>query len=412
MTPGVGGQTREAALAALPPMLEGAEPIGLPEYAARVAKAQARMLEAGIAAVYAHAGSNLAYFTGTKWNPSERMVGALIPAEGALEYIAPAFEEGTVRDFMVLPGAVNTWHEHESPYQLFLARLAAMGVQAPGRVGLCEGTPFYLFDGLRQLGSGLEFVNARPVIAHCRMRKSEQEVALIQRAHEMTLAVQKAAASVLHEGISTLEVEAFIQEAHRKVGAKGSFFCIVLFGQATAFPHGVEQPQILKDADMVLIDTGCLVHGYMSDITRSYVFGQPSERQRSIWNAEKSAQAAAFAAARPGTPCCEVDRAVRRDLEANGLGPGYTLPGLPHRTGHGTRLDIHEGPYLVDGDPTLLDTGMCFSSEPMICVPGEFGVRLEDHIHMSPAGPVWFTQPSPSIDDPFGLAMLAHGETK
>jgi Xaa-Pro dipeptidase len=187
------------------------------------------------------------------------------------------------------------------------------------------------------------------------------------------------------------------------VGSSGSYFCIVLFGPATAFPHGVKDPQVLKTGDMVLIDTGCQVEGYISDITRTYVFGEPTPRQREVWNAEKAAQAAALAAAMPGVPCREVDIAARKSLAASGFGPQYQLPGLPHRTGHGIGLDIHEWPYLVGSDSTPLAEGMCFSNEPMICVPGEFGIRLEDHFYMTADGPRWFTEPSHSVDDPFGL---------
>ncbi|MDK2124072.1 M24 family metallopeptidase [Parachitinimonas caeni] len=403
MTLGVGGSSREAALASLHNMMEGVSEIALPEYQARIAKAQTYMQQNQIAAVYLNAGTNLAYFTGTRWYPSERMVGAILPARGAIEYIAPAFEEGTLLEYMVVEGPVNTWHEHESPYQLFLSVLQRMGLSASARVGLCESAAFFIVDGIRKLAAGYELINASEVTAHCRMRKSANEIALMQRAFDMTLAVHQATASMLHEGISTTEVEAFIEEAHRKVGASGSYFCIVLFGEATAYPHGVKHPQILKAGDMVLIDTGCKVQGYMSDITRSYVFGTPSERQRSVWNGEKAAQAAAFAAAQLGTPCREVDAAARRQLEADGFGPGYKLPGLPHRTGHGIGLDIHEWPYLVGSDSTPLDVGMCFSNEPMICIPGEFGIRHEDHFYMTEHGPRWFTQPSHSVDDPFGL---------
>ncbi|MGK9067319.1 M24 family metallopeptidase [Stutzerimonas chloritidismutans] len=407
MTIGVGGSTPEQALARLRNMLEGVEPIGLSEYQARIERAQARMCELGIDAIFIGAGSNLEYFSGVRWSPSERLVGALLPADGALEYIAPAFEEGTIRDFMVVDGPVRGWQEHESPYRLVFDRLASMGIKpnvhARPRIGICPSLPFFMFDGLRQLDPGYAFVDAAAVSGYCRQRKSPQEIALMQRAKLMTLEVQKAAASILHEGISTVEVADFIQRAHRAVGATGSVFCIVLFGEASAFPHGVSYPQRLKQGDMVLIDTGCRVHSYLSDITRSYVFGKPSERQRTLWGFEQEAQLAAFAAAQLGVPCEQVDEAARSSLEACGLGPGYTLPGLPHRTGHGIGLDIHEGPYLVRGDYTPLDVGMCFSNEPMICVPGEFGIRLEDHFYMSASGPRWFTEPSPSVDDPFGL---------
>ena len=176
---------------------------------------------------------------------------------------------------------------------------------------------------------------------------------------------------------------------------------VVLFGEATAYPHGVNYEQALQLGDVVLIDTGCKVHDYISDITRTYVFGEPTERQRAVWNAEKAAQQAAFDAAQLGVPCREVDAAARRSLEAAGFGPGYKLPGLPHRTGHGIGMDIHEWPYLVGSDDTPLDVGMCFSNEPMICISGEFGIRHEDHFYMTEQGPRWFTEPSPSIDQPF-----------
>ncbi|MDH1730622.1 Xaa-Pro peptidase family protein [Ectopseudomonas chengduensis] len=407
MTLGVGGSTPEQALARLQNMMAGAQPITESEYQTRIARAQALMREQDIAALFLAAGSNLQYFTGVQWHPSERMVGAILPASGALEYLAPAFEEGTVRDFQVVPGVINTWQEHESPYALLLDCLKRMGILpndgAQPKVGLCSSLPFFMFEGIRQLTSGYRFVDAGGITTACRQCKSSAEIALMQRAKDMTLEVHKAAASILHEGISTTEVAEFIHQAHRRVGAPGSIFCIVLFGAASAFPHGVKHAQRLKDGDMVLIDTGCKVHSYLSDITRSYVFGTPSARQRDFWNKEKAAQQAAFEAATLGAPCSSVDAAARRSLEAAGLGPGYALPGLPHRTGHGIGLDIHEGPYLVGGDDTPLAEGMCFSNEPMICVPGEFGIRLEDHFYMTADGPRWFTQPSHSVDDPFGL---------
>jgi Xaa-Pro dipeptidase len=409
MSIGIGGKTAEEALATLSDMTAGAIPIGKDEHLARIAKAQAFMQQQGIAAIYINAGANLLYFTGTRWHPSERMVGAILPASGPVEYIAPAFEEDTLKDFMQVAGRVNCWHEHESPYQLFVDVLARMGIvqnpAQPPRVGICESAAFFIYDGIRPLATGYALENARTVTAHCRTRKSAAEIALMQRAKDMTLAVHIATASILREGITTTEVAEFIDRAHRKVGAPaGSYFVIVLFGAATAFPHGVSYVQTLKQGDMVLIDTGCKLHNYISDITRSYVFGAPTERQRYVWNAEKAAQQAAFEAARLGVPCEEVDQAARRSLESNGFGPGYKLPGLPHRTGHGIGLDIHEWPYLVGGDKTPLAPGMCFSNEPMICVPGEFGIRHEDHFYMGETGPVWFTQPSHSIENPFGLS--------
>jgi Xaa-Pro dipeptidase len=400
----IGGTTTQAALDALTNMTSGAQPITLIEHRARIARAQAFMAEQGIAALYLNAGSNLTYFTGTKWNPSERMVGAVLPARGDLAYIAPAFEENTIRNFMLVEGDIACWDEHENPSALLRAVLEQRSVKPGATVAIDESTPLFLFDAVRAATAGYVLQNALPVTNHCRARKSAAEIALIQRAMDMTMAVHRAAASILREGITTTEVEEFIHLAHRKVGASGSYFCIVLFGEASSYPHGVNYVQTLKAGDTVLIDTGCKVHNYISDITRTYVFGAPSERQRFVWNAEQAAQRAAFDAAQPGVPCEEVDKAARRSLEAHGFGPGYKLPGLPHRTGHGIGLDIHEGPYLVGGERRPLEPGMCFSNEPMIVVPGEFGIRLEDHFYMTETGPKWFTQPAASLEDPFAAA--------
>ncbi|MFS2020875.1 M24 family metallopeptidase [Massilia sp. CT11-108] len=398
----IGGTDKQAALDALGDMTAGAVPIALAEHRARIERAQAFMAAQGIDAVYLNAGSNLTYFTGTRWSPSERMVGAILSAQGGPVYIAPAFEESTIRDFMVVEGDIAVWDEHERPAVRLRAVLEQRGIGAGSVLAIDDSTPLFLCDAIRAATDGYTLRNAHPVTSHCRSRKSDAEIALIQRAMDMTMAVHVVAASILHEGITTKEVEEFIHLAHRKVGASGSYFCIVLFGEATAYPHGVSYVQTLQRGDTVLIDTGCKVHNYISDITRTYVFGEPTERQRFVWNAEKAAQRAAFDAAQLGVPCEEVDKAARRSLEADGFGPGYKLPGLPHRTGHGIGLDIHEGPYLVGGETRALEPGMCFSNEPMICVPGEFGVRLEDHFYMTANGPKWFTQPAASLENPFG----------
>ena len=399
---GIGGSTPAQELAKLSNMTQGVAAIGRDEFAARVEKAQQLMCEQGLAAIYINAGTNLYYYTGTRWYASERMVGAIIPANGDVEYIAPAFELDTLKGFMVIDGKVNTWHEDESPYALFSQVLNKMGIDS-GKVGIDESAAFFIFDGIRQAGAHFEYVNAKSVTAACRMIKSATELSLLQRAKEMTLEVHKAAARILREGITVGEVEAFINDAHKAVGIPaGSYFCIVLFGEDSAYPHGVKSPKALELNDTVLIDTGCQLHGYNSDITRTYVFGTPSARQRQLWQVEQDAQLAAFEAAKVGATCASVDRAARDVLEAAGFGPGYNVPGLPHRTGHGIGLDIHEWPYLVLNDHTPLAPGMCFSNEPMLCVPGEFGVRHEDHFYMTDTGPVWFTQPAHSIDNPFG----------
>ncbi|KPH93753.1 X-Pro dipeptidase [Pseudoalteromonas porphyrae] len=401
---GIGTQNKEHALASLSDMTGDLTPIQADEHLARIANAQTYMQTNGIDAIYLNAGTNLTYFTGMRWYASERMVGAILPAKGDVQYIAPFFEIGSLNGFKVIDGPIRGWQEHQNPYALFVEILAEMGIAANGTVGIDESAQFFIFDGINKAQTGLKLVNAQPVTAHCRMHKSANELALMQRAMDMTLAVHQATASMLHEGISTSEVEAFIKQAHQKVGAPGNYFCIVLFGLATSFPHGVKDPQILKKGDMVLIDTGCKVHDYLSDITRTYVFGEATPRQRQFWDYEKAAQIAAFNAAKIGAPCEAVDAAARSYLAAQDLGPEYQTPGCPHRTGHGIGLDIHEWPYLVGGNKTPLAAGMCFSNEPMLVVPDEFGVRLEDHFYMTDNGPKWFTQPSHSIEDPFGLA--------
>jgi Xaa-Pro dipeptidase len=398
---GIGTHTKEQALASLSNMTDDLTPIQPQEHLERIKKAQVYMQQNGIDAIYLNAGTNLTYFTGMRWYASERLVGAILPAQGDVQYIAPFFEIGSLNGFKVIDGPIHGWQEHESPYQLFVDVITEMGIAKDGTIGIDESAQFFIFDGINKAQSGLKLVNAQPVTTHCRMHKSTNELALMQRAMDMTLVVHKATASMLYEGISTTEVEAFIKQAHQKVGAPGNYFCIVLFGVATSFPHGVKDAQILKKDDVVLIDTGCKVHDYLSDITRTYVFGEASDRQRQFWDYEKAAQIAAFNAAKIGQTCEAVDAGARNYLAEQGLGPEYQTPGCPHRTGHGIGLDIHEWPYLVGGDKTPLATGMCFSNEPMLVVPNEFGIRLEDHFYMTDNGPKWFTEPSHSIDDPF-----------
>lgn len=405
MTIGVGGKNAEQALATLTDMTQDIKPISAAEYQQRIDKAQRLMTQHGIDAIYLNAGTNLYYFTGTRWYASERMVGAILPAQGNLTYIAPHFEVDTLTLYMAVKSDVVAWHEHECPYQLFVNTLANMGIKE-GRVGIDESTAFFITNGIEEITNSLSLVSAKAITAGCRMQKSTSEIHLLQRAKDMTMAVHKAVAQILREGISTQEVTQFIDQAHRKVGAKsGSYFCIVLFGEDSSYPHGVKNPKALAKNDVVLIDTGCQLEGYNSDITRTYVFGTANTRQRQVWQHEKDAQLAAFNAAKIGVACGNVDVAARSYLIEQGYGPDYNLPGLPHRTGHGIGLDIHEWPYLVQSDATPLAQGMCFSNEPMLCIPGEFGIRLEDHFFMTDEGPKWFTQPSHSIDDPFGLAV-------
>ena len=404
MTLGVGKTRVEDALNRLEDMAASATPIGLPEYQQRVLKAQTLMQEQGIAAVFLNAGTNLEYFTGLKWYPSERLVGALILAEGPVQLVAPAFEEGSLKQAMKLPMESLLWEEHESPTDMMIDFLN--NKFGPDHIlALDESTPYAFVANLEKKKSAKSMCDATTVTAQCRMHKSAAELKLIQTAMDMTLKVHQATASILYEGIKASEVKVFIHQAHKRVGASGSFFCIVLFGEATAYPHGVNYDQSLQKNDWVLIDTGCKLHGYHSDITRTYAFGEATEQQREFWAYERKLQQAAFDAAQPGVTCDSVDQAVRDELKVLNLEADYRLPGVPHRTGHGIGMDLHEWPYLVGGDHTKLAPGMCFSNEPMVINPEQFGVRLEDHFYMTEEGPVWFTEPSYSLDDPFNLGL-------
>ncbi len=402
---GIGGSTIEAELNAIQPTAHLVQPIQKDEFKQRMQNACQLMKTKNIPALYLHSGTNLFYFTGMKWNASERMVGALLFADGTLKYIAPEFEKGTILDFMLIEGEIKCWEEHESPYQLFVDILKENGV-VEGTVFMDEATPFFVFDGIRKANNTYQLADAKPVTAGCRMVKSEAEIAIMQHAMNITLEVQKATARILRVGISAKEVTDFIHNAHIKYGIPtGSYFCIVLFGVDSSFPHGVKTPKNLEENEMVLIDTGCMLHDYISDITRTYVFGEADAEQTRYWNIEKKTQQGAFDAAQLGHTCEDVDTAARVVLEKHGLGPDYKLPGLPHRTGHGIGLGIHEWPYIVKNDKTVLVPGMTFSNEPMICVPNKFGIRHEDHIYMTEAGPKWFTKPMHSITDPFGYSV-------
>jgi Xaa-Pro dipeptidase len=401
MTNGVGGSTASAELSALISQRDQAVAIGLPEYEQRMQKLRELMRAGSIEALYLDATTSLRYFTGLLCYPSERLHGAIISTSGELIYICPAFEEQKTRAALVVDGDFVLWEEHEDPTEKVAEAALKSAPQSHCTLAIDPQTPFFTASRLQRYDSSLLIVNGEELIAACRRVKSENELALLQQAKTITLGVQRAAARILREGIDTREVQAFLDDAHVACGMDGrSTFKIVLFGEPTAYPHGVPYPQTLAEGDMVLIDTGATLHGYNSDITRSYVFGEPSARQQEIWQLEQAAQLAAFEAAQPGAPCSAPDRAARQVIEAAGFGPGYQLPGLPHRTGHGVGLDVHENPYIVRGNDLPLEPGMCFSIEPMICSYGEFGVRLEDHAYITADGPRWFTEPSASIDDP------------
>lgn len=378
-------------------------PITLQERRQRLARLEAAMEAQGVAAVLIDATSSLRYFTGLVWWRSERMIAALVRPGKPLTYICPAFELDKVGGSIGVPGEFLTWEEHESPYKL-VADAVPTGVLA-----VDEQAPVFAWLGLAEAFGVDRLRGAGALITPLRARKSEAEIALMTRAKTLTLEAHRRAHAHLQAGMRSSDVVAFLDKQHRALGADGgNTFCIVSFGADTALPHGGEGDPELKEGDVVLIDTGCALDGYNADITRTYVFGEPTAEVRRIWELEHAAQAAAFDAARLGEPCEAVDAAVRVFLKSSGLGPDYQVPGTPHRTGHGIGLDIHEAPNLVRGDQTLLDVGMCFSNEPMIVVPGRFGIRLEDHFHMTADGPKWFTQPQPGLDEPFrGVAPLA-----
>lgn len=394
----IGGMTLAQADAQLQPWPRTAAPIAADEYTQRLERARRALRDEGADALLVTAGASLRYFAGIGWGASERLVALLLTARGDPILVCPAFEQGSLDAVLRIPAELRLWEEHEDPHALVAQAMAERGARV---LALDPAAAWGVAARLRD-AFGDEMRDAGAIVDACRMCKSPAELALMQQACNMTLHVQRLAAAIAHEGISTTALAAFIDRAHRALGADGgSTFCIVQFGHATAYPHGIPGEQHLREGDLVLIDTGCSVHGYNSDITRTWIFGRPTARQAQIWALERAAQQAAFDAVRPGASCESIDAAARAVLERNGLGPGYHLPGLPHRTGHGCGLAIHEAPYLVRGNRTALQPGMCCSNEPMIVLPGEFGIRLEDHFHVTDAGAAWFTPPSPAIDVPF-----------
>ena len=384
----------------LEPMTAGAVPIGDPERRVRINKAQRLMAERGIGAVVVEPGSTMSYYTGVGWSTSERPFILVLPARGEPAWICPAFEEARARELIRFGNDVRTWQEDESPFRLLAGLLRDRGA-ATGKIGLEEDVRFFILDGLRTEIPALELASAMPITAGCRMYKSAAELALMQRASDMTIAAFKAAFAALHEGMTQYNLEDNMLAALRRVGGADPW-ALVGFGKSSAFPHGSVQPQKLEAGHIVLLDAGCALHGYQSDITRTTVFGKPTARQTEIWNLERRAQDAAFAAARVGAPCEAVDAAARKVITDAGFGPGYRVPGLPHRTGHGIGMDGHERPYIVRGNTTPLAPGMCFSDEPTIAIYGEFGIRLEDCIYMTEEGPRFFSRQSAGIDQPFG----------
>lgn len=380
-------------------MTDGIQPITDEERRGRMEKARRLMRENKIGAIFLEGGSSLFYFTGTRWNATDRTFGLLFPAQGDPAWLVSAQDESKARAAIRLVTDVRISREEGNTYKMAAQFLKERGVIS-GQVGIEERVRFAVFDGLRKEAPSLEFVSADPVTAGCRVIKSPAELALMQRATDITIAAYRAAFATMKEGMTQVDMRNNISAAYRALGAPGE--AMVSFGKYTAFPHGSITPQKLQEGDIVLVDDGCSVDGYQSDVTRTTVFGKSTARQRDIWNLERRAQDAALAAAKPGATCESVDAAARKVITDFGFGPDYKVPGLPHRTGHGIGLDIHEWTYLVRGNKTRLQPGMCFSDEPMVAIYGEFGIRLEDCMYITETGAKTFSKQSPAIDQPFG----------
>lgn len=380
-------------------MVKDVVPISVKERESRIEKAQRLLVNNKMEALVLDSGTSLNYFTGISWGSSERSTLAIIPARGEVKYICPGFEEDRLRELITIGKDVYVWQEDESPFKLAAKVLGEAGIRT-GAVGMEERLRFFIFDGIRKESAHLNFVSGDPVSRYCRMFKSPAEIALLQKANDITLAALKYASSHLEEGMAPSDFIAIVSRAHKDMGVSGGG--MVNFAEASALPHGSVKPQKLKKGDIVLMDCGCSVQGYASDISRTLVFGEtPTKRQREIWDLQKKSQAAGFAAAQLGAPCENVDIAARKVITDAGFGPGYKLPGLPHRTGHGIGMDGHEWGNMVLGNKELLQPGMCFSVEPTVSIPGEFGVRLEDCAYMTEQGVKWFTVPSEGIEKPF-----------
>ncbi len=373
-------------------------PIGSDERLARIAKAQRLMRTVGIGALLIEPGSSLDYFTGVQWRRSERMTAALIPAEGTPCIVTPAFEEPSVRESLRVPAEVRVWNEHESPFDVAAGFLRDRKVT--GKLGVEETVRAFVMEGVATASGGWA-VSGRDIVRGCRMIKSPAELALMQAAADITIAAFRAVHPQVRAGMTPDDIDTLITAETRKLGGQADGG-LVLLGEASAYPHGSHKPQAVREGEVVLLDCGCSVGGYQSDISRSFIFGEPSKDQRTMWEQVRRGQAVAFAAAKIGAPAGSVDDAVRAYYEPLGYGPGYKLPGLPHRTGHGIGMDGHEPVNFVHAETTKLAAGMCFSNEPGLYRPGSFGIRLEDCLYMTEAGPRWFSVPPDSIDKPFG----------
>jgi Xaa-Pro dipeptidase len=389
-----------AAEAPLTSMTKGATPISVEERRERIARLQKLMAERGVGAMIMESGSSLDYFTGVQWHRSERTTAAVIPVKGETVIVTPAFEEPSVRETLAIGGDVRPWDEHENPFAKIVGVLKDRGIMS-GSIAFESTTRLFIVDGVRDAGAGAyAVVSGDAMVKAVRLIKSPAELALMQIANDVTLTALRHVHANVRVGMAQPEVAAMMDAATIALGATSMEFTLILLNEASAFPHGSHQKQSLHEGSTILMDVGCSVYGYQSDISRTWVMGQPSAKQRKVWDTVKRGQEIALATARLGTPVGAIDDAVRAYYEKEGWGPGYHLPGLSHRTGHGIGLDGHEPPYLVHGDTTPLAPGMCFSDEPGIYIPGEFGIRLEDCWHMTLDGPKLFTPLARSIEDP------------
>jgi Xaa-Pro dipeptidase len=397
----VGARAATAApqTAGLQPLTANAQPITSGERAARIAKLQGLMQQQKVAALLVEAGSSLDYFTGITWWRSERTTAALIPAQGKTIVVTPFFEVPSIQESLKIDADIRPWHEDQSPFALIADALKGM-TPASGPLAVEATTRAFIIEGVRMASArerqvilGDELVNA------CRMIKSSAELALMQTANDVTIAAIRNVHGHIEAGMSGTDIHRMMADTIAALGGK-NFFALVLLNEASAYPHGTEQPQTIREGSTVLIDTGCTVHGYSADISRTWVFGSPSARQREVWDTVKRGQELALETAKIGVPVGDVDRAVRAYYEGLGWAKDYGLPGTSHRTGHGIGMDGHEPPNLMRADRTLLQAGMCFSDEPGIYIPGEFGIRMEDCWHMTEQGPQLFTPLAKSIDEP------------
>ena len=381
-------------------MTGGVVPIGRAERADRLARAQAMMQAKGIDALLIEPGASLVYYSGVRWWRSERLTAAVIPARGAPLIVCPFFERPSIAESLGIPADVRVWQEHESPHSVIAAFLTEKGL-AKGRIGIEETVRYFAVDGIK---AALPQATLVPdsVTRALRMRKTPAEIALMQAAADVTMAAYRWTYPQVKAGMTPADIGALMTAATVALGGKTEFN-LVLLGEAAAYPHGSGKPQAVRAGDVVLMDCGCTVGDYQSDISRTWVHGAtPTAQQRAVWQDVADGQKIAFATAQPGVAAGAVDDAVRAHYEKRGYGPGYALPGLSHRTGHGIGMEGHEPVNLVHGETTKLDTGMCFSNEPGLYLPGVMGVRMEDCFHMSAEGPVWFSKPPVSIEAPIG----------